>query len=288
MTLISRLNFKIRRLKQVESPKSAKSKDVSIVIPVKNNQKGINTYLEHFFQTHTKESFPREIIIIDNNSIPKIHIQEEYKKNGIIRLIECEKIGPASARNKGIKIAKGNWILFNDSDCLPTESLISGYLNVLNGSVAYAGNVKSLGDDKLSQYYESQEILLPLKTSHDFVPQYLITANAFVWREAINKTGGFNENIKVASGEDVDLGLRLSQIGRLSYAFESVVFHNFDDGFSGFIKRFRRYGKGNKIVSELYKTDVKPRPFRPNEKSITNYFLAIIQYLSLTYGYYFD
>ena len=49
MTLISRLNFKIRRLKQVESPKSAKSKDVSIVIPVKNNQKGINTYLEHFF-----------------------------------------------------------------------------------------------------------------------------------------------------------------------------------------------------------------------------------------------
>ena len=80
-----------------------------------------------------------------------------------INLTDCKRKGPASARNKGVEISKGSWILFLDSDCLATENTLKGYLRSCNNSVAYAGMVKSFGRDLISQYYEAQEILMPLK-----------------------------------------------------------------------------------------------------------------------------
>ncbi|APY06859.1 glycosyl transferase [Winogradskyella sp. J14-2] len=290
MTLISRLVFFNDEMKtKKESSERITKNEISIVIPVKDNQKGIDNYLTKFFKTHSKTDFPKEIIIVDNNSSPRIELKTEFMKFGLpIKLIECKKVGPASARNKGAKIAKGKWLLFNDSDCIPTKSIIKGYLKADNNSVAYAGNIESLDNDKLSKYYESQEILIPLKTydeNGDFVPQYLITANSLIWKKAFDEIGGFNEQIAIAGGEDVDLGLRLSQIGNLSYAFDSIAIHDFSDGFVGFYKRFKRYGQGNRIVEELWNTDLSPTLFRPNERTFANEILAKFQYIGLRIGY---
>lgn len=290
MTLISRLVF-FENDKKTEKKSSERIaiNEISIVIPVKDNQKGIDNYLAKFFETHTKKDFPKEIIIVDNNSNPAIKVKSEFRNNGLpIELIKCRKIGPASARNMGAEIAKGKWLLFNDSDCIPTKSILKGYLKADNYSVAYAGNIKSLDNDKLSKYYESQEILIPLKTYNengDFVPQYLITANSLIWKKAFNEIGGFNEKIAIAGGEDVDLGLRLSQIGNLSYAFDSIAVHDFSDGIIGFYKRFKRYGQGNRLVEEIWKTDLRPTLFRPNERNLINELLAKFQYIGLRIGY---
>lgn len=290
MTLISRLVFfKEDKKTQKKSSEKITKNEMSIVIPVKDNQKGIDSYLKRFFETHSKSDFPKEIIIVDNNSSPAIELKPEYLNSGLpIELIECRKIGPASARNMGAKIAKGKWLLFNDSDCIPTKSILKGYLKADNNSVAYAGNIKSLNDDKLSKYYESQEILIPLKTydeNGNFVPQYLITANSLIWKKAFTEIGGFDERIAIAGGEDVDLGLRLSQVGNLSYAFDSIAFHDFSDGVIGFYKRFKRYGQGNRLVEEIWKTDLSPTFFRPNERNLINEILAKFQYIGLKIGY---
>jgi hypothetical protein len=61
--------------------------------------------------------------------------------------------------------------------------------------------------------------------------------------------------------------------------------HNFDDGVKGFFERFKRYGEGNKKISELYKLDMKPKPFKPIKKTLVNYFLACFQYYCLYKGY---
>ncbi|MCB0751707.1 MAG: glycosyltransferase [Ignavibacteriae bacterium] len=289
MTLISRLVFFKDKKTPKKSSERIKTDEISIVIPVKDNQKGIDTYLQKFFETHNQDRLPKEIVIVDNNSTPSITIRNKFQKKGIeIKLIKCLKPGPAAARNKGANIATGNWLLFNDSDCIPTKSLLTGYKNADNLSVAYAGNIKALGNDSLSRYYESQEILIPLKTYDEngqFVPQYLITANSLVWKPAFDQINGFNEKIGIAGGEDVDFGLRISEIGTLSYAFDSIAIHNFSDGLVGFIKRFIRYGKGNRLVEELWQTDLKPKLFRPNKRSLRNEFYAKFQYLILTIGY---
>ncbi len=289
MTLISKLVFKPQKKAHLIAPVTIKSSDISIVIPVRNNQKGINLFLSEFFKTQNLESYPQEIIIVDNQSKPEITIPKQFQVAPLsIRVIKCSKLGPASARNMGIKSAQGDWILFTDSDCIPSESLITGYLNAMNGSIGYAGNVKAWSNDVLSNYYETQEILVPLKVIEDgqmIRPEYLITANALVWKKALEKIGGFNETIKIAAGEDIDLGFRLLEIGNLSYSWESTVYHDFTHGIIGFIKRFIRYGKGNKLVSQLYSIDLTPQPFIPNKPGFINQLLSTLQYVCLIVGY---
>ena len=288
MTQISRLVFLTKKKTTKESSPDIKAGKISIVIPVRNNQRGIDNYLDNFLKTHSHDNFPREIIIVDNNSDTKTDIKRHLDKGLELKLLTCGKVGPAVARNLGVEKSNGDWIVFNDSDCIPTKSLLTGYIKESNGAIGYAGNVKSLGQDFLSKYYESQEILIPLKTKSDvgeFIPQYLITANTLVWKKTFEKVNGFNETIKIAGGEDIDLGLRLSEQGDLSYAFDSVVFHDFNEGLIGFYKRFDRYGQGNKMIENLWDLNMKPRPFRPNDKTLVNEVLAKLQYLFLLKGY---
>jgi len=289
MTLISKFNYQPKKKANLIAPINIKPSDISIVIPVRDNQKGIDLFLYNFFKYHNLELYPREIIIIDNLSKKGITINKQFQAKGIeIILLKCSKMGPASARNLGIQHSKGDWVLFTDSDCIPSKSWILGYINSMNGCIGYAGNVKSWGNDFLSKYYETQEILVPLKVIEQqgyAGPEYLITANSMVWKAAIEKIGYFNENINIAAGEDIDLGWRLLEIGNLDYAFNSVIYHNFDDGIIGFCQRFIRYGKGNKIISKMYEIDLKPKVFSPNKLSFINQFLSKLQYICMLWGY---
>lgn len=258
-------------------------KDISIIIPVKSNQKGIDDFLYYFFRTQQK--YPKELIIVDNNSNKPICISKKYKNFDFIKLVKCNKIGPASARNYGVKLSKGTWILFTDSDCIPTESFLNGYEYVNKNCIGYAGNVTSFGTDAISKYYETQKILIPLPIYNSNVPSYLITANCLILKKAIELLGGFNECFKLPAGEDIDLSIRLSKVGTLDYATKSTIKHNFSDGMFGFIKRFIRYGKGAKIIEEIHEIDMKPKIFSPNEYNILNNLLSKCQYILLKIGY---
>jgi hypothetical protein len=121
----------------------------------------IDLFLSEFVKTHTPDRYPKEIIIVGNNSQPTITVPLHYDGSELhIVLLNCTSIGPACARNCGAQHAQGDWILFTDSDCIPSQSFMQGYFSALNGSVGYAGYVKAWGNDFISQYYESQEILL--------------------------------------------------------------------------------------------------------------------------------
>ena len=287
MTLISNLGFQPQKKANFTAPVLIQASDISIVIPIRNNQAGIERFLAEFLKTQPPELYPREILIVDNHSTPEITIPQQLYALPV-RLLNCSKIGPAAARNVGIQSATGEWILFTDSDCIPSQSFISGYLEAMNGSLGYAGNVKAWGNDYLSRYYQSQEILVPLKVieaTGKMRPEYLITANALVWKKALKFIGGFDETIRIAAGEDIDLGFRLLEIGNLSYAFNSVIYHNFEDGFRGFVSRFIRYGKGNRIVNRKYGIDLMPKPFRAACHNSLNQHLAALQYICLVWGY---
>lgn len=271
----------------MQAPKITSLKEISIVIPVKNNQSGINLFLRYFFKTHKPRNWPLEIIIVNNANSP-VYIPTKYNQYPLdIKVLKCKKEGPASARNLGWRKARGEWILFTDSDCIPSLKWIEGYLPSINGSIGYAGMIRPFGDDVISRYYGSQRILVPTSYKENEVeyPEYIITANSLIWRKALIITNGFNETINIAAGEDIDLGFRLREIGNLSYAPHSVIYHNFEDGILGFIKRFRRYGKGNRIIAEIHSLNMKPQIFKPNNMNIQNIALTLLQYLCLSWGF---
>ncbi len=89
---------------------------VSIITPCYNSSKYIDKTIESVIN-QTYQNW--ELIIIDDCSIDNsVMIIKEYcKKDSRIKLLKLDRnVGPALARNEGIKQAKGKYIAFLDSD----------------------------------------------------------------------------------------------------------------------------------------------------------------------------
>jgi hypothetical protein len=74
-------------------------------------------------------------------------------------------------------------------------------------------------------------------------------------------------------------------MGRLAYAPESVVKHDFADGFAGFARRFFRYGRGNRLLARRYPINLHPKPFRPARATPFNRIAAFAQFCAMVFGY---
>lgn len=88
---------------------------VSVIVPIYNSEKYIRPCLESLIKQTLK---PIEIILVNDGSTDRSidHIFDLIEKYNFIRLIEIENSGAAEARNKGLALARGNYISFVDSD----------------------------------------------------------------------------------------------------------------------------------------------------------------------------
>ncbi|WP_140853491.1 glycosyltransferase [Myxococcus xanthus] len=180
-------------------------KGISVVVPVRDNPEGL-ARLGTWWRGLAEDERPLELIVVDDASQQPVEFVAEE-----VRILQGGGRGPACARNVGWRAAKGLWVAFLDSDCLPAAGWPSSFAIGWRGEVAVQGAVLAMGKDWLSRYYESQGVLRPMAWTEDGRPQYLISANCLVHRSALERVGGFSERFPLAAGEDVDLGLRLSQ-----------------------------------------------------------------------------
>ena len=105
---------------------------ISVIIPVYNNEKYVLDCLNSLeAQTYTKEFF--EVIIIDDASTDNTLLKVKTDKSELKFQIDTlkENSGPGIARNKGIVISKGEFILFLDSDDL----LVPNALELLSNKI---------------------------------------------------------------------------------------------------------------------------------------------------------
>lgn len=93
----------------------------SIIIPVYNTEKYLRNCLDSVFSQSFSDY---EVIVIDDGCTDKsIDIVKEYDVNLIKN--SSETIGPSSARNLGISVACGDYLLFLDSDDYYDADLLS-------------------------------------------------------------------------------------------------------------------------------------------------------------------
>ena len=107
--------------------------DLSVIIPSYNSEKSINQCIDSVVNECTSNSLEYEIIIIDDGSTdssPQI-LDELSKNNSNIKVIHQENAGPSAARNKGLEIAKGQFIALNDSDDIWLEGKLKTQIGFL-------------------------------------------------------------------------------------------------------------------------------------------------------------
>ena len=96
--------------------KETDSPYISIIIPIFNSEKYLVECLDSVVNQATGENI--EIILIDDGSTDKSgSICDDYAKMDLrVKVIHTNHNGVSAARNKGIKVAQGEWIVFLDSD----------------------------------------------------------------------------------------------------------------------------------------------------------------------------
>jgi glycosyltransferase involved in cell wall biosynthesis len=111
---------------------------VSVVIPSYNGAQ----YLEQAASSVIRQTHAQlECIIVDDGSTdhtPQL-CQDLIKKDSRIKYVYQKNAGPASARNRGIKESKGDWIQLLDADDWLNENKISFQLECFYKTVNSAG-----------------------------------------------------------------------------------------------------------------------------------------------------
>lgn len=91
--------------------------DVSIILPVYNNENTLKRALDSVFSQVFNGSFEL-ICAIDPSKDDSLPILEEYSKKhpNLVLLVSKERLGTALSRQKAIEIAKGKYVAFLDAD----------------------------------------------------------------------------------------------------------------------------------------------------------------------------
>lgn len=106
---------------------------ISVIIPVYNAEKYIVRCLDSLVKA--KSNLPIEILIVNDGSTDNSRrlCEDMAGMYPFIQVITQKNLGPSMARNKGLAIAKRDYIVFVDAD----DYVESSYLEVLYNSISY-------------------------------------------------------------------------------------------------------------------------------------------------------
>jgi glycosyltransferase involved in cell wall biosynthesis len=191
-------------------------KSVSVIIPTLNRYKYLINVLQ---QLNNQSVLPEEVIIIDQTPVKdRLTINKEEFHNLLIKFIFLDKSGQCIARNKGIEIAKGKYLLFCDDDNELSEDFIERHLmNVGHYKKSVSCGVSI--EDKFKKINPNDQ--------HEKISDVFSTNNSLVPIEIINEVGLFDLAYDKAIRADKDLGIRMYLNGILLYLNPKIiVFHH--------------------------------------------------------------
>ena len=262
---------------------------IRVVVPVYKDWEGLKITLESLGRLNPR---PGAITVANDNA--DTHVPNWLKASPVQVISYPNNRGPAYARNRGAENpgTDCDWIYWTDCGCEHVSNLITHFRNAQESSgdavVAVCGTVKGKGSGRINRYMTEMGILNPpfeqeLGPRGEGIPQTIITANALVHAPAFHQLGGFSTAFGEVGGEDLDLGIRLRELGRLVYAPRATVSHEFAEDMQDFQRRFERYGRANRLVEQVHQLpSLRPEPFKATPEFSD---LAELQIESLCKGY---
>ena len=219
------------------------SLDVSVIIPVKNEEASICDLLDALLNQTTP---PAEIIITDGGSTDNtLDLIRSFEDAGLpLRLIREEKALPGRGRNLGIRAASSNWIAFIDAGVLPHPD----WLESLQSSVQDDTDIVYGSWEPKTEHCFEECAAIPYVQPPSMIDGKLIRhhfiASSLFKREILLETGGFAEHLR--SAEDILLMEAAEKGGyKIRYAPAAVVSWDLQPNLESTFRRFRTYARHN-------------------------------------------
>jgi glycosyltransferase involved in cell wall biosynthesis len=211
------------------------------------------SYLRRCLELLAAQDYARgyEIIVVDDGgSTPTADVVDHFRAAGLaVRYLSQAQSGPAAARNRAARAARGRYLAFTDDDCAPRndwlthleralienpDALVGGYTINALPAVRYSTASQML-IDYLYEYYHVEQT----------GARFFTTNNLAMDAGTFRLLGGFDHTFPLAAAEDREFCERWQRSGRrLLYNEAAVVQHWHLLDFRTFVRQHFNYGRG--------------------------------------------
>ncbi len=238
------------------SARGPSSCKMSVVIATYNRAPTLQTCLDALAK-QTMPAHEFEVIICDDGSTD----DTEHMVAGRQLPFKCvflrqQNLGPAAARNKGIRAAGGDYILFLDDDCFPEPESVERHYHALQSAgspCAVLGSIRTLPEYVQSVFAavaDNSDLLLAcplMEDGHLYDYNSFFAGNISIARQALIDAGLFDEDFtgSIWAAEDIELGYRLYQQGfSVFYSSSCSAWHAQALSPDGFYDKYIKRGGG--------------------------------------------
>ncbi|MFN2460769.1 MAG: lasso peptide biosynthesis B2 protein [Candidatus Velthaea sp.] len=223
---------------------------VSVVIPVYNGAETIGAMLAALCgQAGAPPDL--EIIVVDNGSTDDTRAVVSRFAN--VQLLDEPVRGPAAARNRGLRAARGEIVVHLDADTLPTRRWLAPLVAPFADPavVLAAGRTLCFAPRTAAERYIAAAGLYETDRAVSRPPfPFAPSLNMAVRRSAALAVGGWSQDLMTA--EDVDFSQRILARfpGPIAYAADAVLFHRVRSTPAALAKLAFTYGEG---IAHMYR-----------------------------------
>ena len=280
---------------------------LSVIIPTYNRYDILKMCLESI-EKQTLPSNMFEVLVIDDSCLAEYHteLQDLAKVQKFdIKIIKNRSKGPASARNYGVELSKGEIVLFLNDDVILNDMHFEEHLKIhsKNNNVAVRGKTIWRPDcltTNLMKWLSSIVFIYHPDMNKDNCSYvYFHTSDLSMGRHWFNKEK-FDEDFPYASFEDTEFGYRLEKkYGlRLIFCEKAISQHYHFYNLRSHIKRAKINGLSGAILSRK-QPDLNYRIVDlflkiPQREKLKNIFGLILkfkinkpEFFSLVYDYFY-
>ena len=227
--------------------------------------------LESFSKIETPSSSSFEIILVDGSPTDVLKpVIEKYKKLLAVQHEHRPKLAISPSRNLGAKLAKGEYLIFLDSDVI----LPPGYLIQVD-SFIQKNNPDSFGgpDKAHASFNNTQKAISYAMTSflttggirggkkhmHQFHPRGF---NMGIRKTVFNSVKGYSS---MTCGEDIELSIRIIKAGyKVQLNPDAFVYHKRRSTFKSFFRQVFRFGAARVNIFQRHRGELKLTHFFPS------------------------
>ena len=233
---------------------------ISIVVPVYNVEKYVIDCIDSVVNQSLKEI---EIIIVNDESEDNsINLVKNHFVDNRIKIVEQKNKGLSEARNTGLKISRGEYILFVDSDdYIDTNMCKELYENNCGGDIIFSNYYANYGNrkdefnfsDKLKKYFE-----INLKENIKYDGKLIYERSlAAVWDKLYRRTFLIENNLYFTPKilhEDLNFSLKAFFLAEGIYYRDHAYYYYWQNNSSGIInsmKKEKEIASYEKIIEDL-------------------------------------
>ena len=215
----------------------------SVIIPAYNSEKTITSCLESAVsQNLPKDNY--DVTLIDDGSTDKTQaIAREFAVN----VVPQKNQGPAAARNNGAVLAKGDILIFTDSDCELEPEFIKKITEPIVKNpeiVGVQGSYKTKQKEFIARFVQVEIETRYQKMAKKRFTDFIGTYAAAYRKDVFHTFGGFDTGFPLASGEDAEFSYKLQSSGcKMVFEPQACVYHLHPSTLKSYlkIKFFRGY-----------------------------------------------